>query len=222
MTTASPSTILIVEDHIETATALQSVVKLVFDSATIVIAASLSDGLDRIREQSFDLALVDLGLPDGSGIDLIKVLSSTQNTFIVVTTIFDDDEHLFQSLQSGASGYLLKGHQQGELVSFLRGILTGSPPLSPTIAHAMLAHFRNQPASKATVPVALPPVSLTNRESEVLQLIAKGCQVSEVATLLEIAEGTVSAHVKKIYEKLDVHNRAEATIAAIGLNLVTP
>jgi len=86
----------------------------------------------------------------------------------------------------------------------------------------MLAHFRKQPPSKTTLPIRQPALSLTKRESEVLQLIAKGCRVNEVTTLLEIADGTVSAHVKKIHEKLDVHNRAEATIAAISLNLVSP
>jgi DNA-binding NarL/FixJ family response regulator len=209
--------VLIVEDHEDVATVLQDVVKTAFDSSTIRRVGTLAEGLQAIEEIQFDLALIDLGLPDGSGMDLIKALSTTKKTFTVVTTIFDDNEHLFECLSAGAQGYLLKGHQQDEIVDLLQGILNGRPPLSPSIAQAILGHFHNGMLSRSEKPSIL-----TGRESEILQLIAKGCQVKEVANMLLIANSTVSAHIKKIYQKLDIHNRAEATAAAVNLNLYSP
>jgi DNA-binding NarL/FixJ family response regulator len=209
--------VLIVEDHEDVASVLQDVVKTAFDSTTILWVDSLAEGMEAIKETQFDLALIDLGLPDGSGMDLIRELGTTKQTFVVVTTIFDDNEHLFECLSLGAQGYLLKGHQQAEIVEFLQGILNGKPPLSPSIAQEILKHFHNVTPREDEQSTAL-----TGRESEVLQLIAKGCHVKEVAEMLRIANSTVSAHIKKIYQKLDIHNRAEATAAAVNLNLYNP
>ena len=217
MKMSSMDKVLIVEDHEDAATVLQGVVKTAFDSSTIRRVGTLAEGLEAIKEIQFDLALIDLGLPDGSGMDLIKALSITKKTFTVVTTIFEDSEHLFDCLSAGAQGYLLKGHQQEEIVDLLQGILNGRPPLSPSIAEAILGHFHSSPPSSREKPSVL-----TDRESEILQLIAKGCQVKEVAGMLLIANSTVSAHIKKIYQKLDIHNRAEATAAAVNLNLYSP
>ncbi len=209
--------VLIVEDHPEVACALQQAVKKAFDSTSILQVGSLTAGQQAIKADRFDLALIDLGLPDGSGVELIRELSVSNKTFVVVTTTFDDDEHLFDCLSSGARGYLLKGHQEDEIIEFLQGILNGRPPLSPSIAQAILEHFHNNSPTDSET-----PSKLTCRESEVLKLIAKGCHVKEVAGMLFIADSTVSAHIKKIYQKLDIHNRAEATAAAVSLNLYSP
>lgn len=217
MNVSSVDKVLIVEDHEEVALALQGAVKTAFDSSTIQCAGSLAAARKAVSEMQFDLALVDLGLPDGSGMDLIQELAVSKQTFIVVTTIFDDNEHLFDCLSMGARGYLLKGHQQAEIVEFLQGILDGRPPLSPSIAQAILEHFH-----RVTPRENKQASGLTARELEVLQLIAKGCQVKEVAEMLLIAGSTVCAHIKKIYQKLDIHNRAEATAAAVNLNLIRP
>jgi DNA-binding NarL/FixJ family response regulator len=217
MKMSSVDKVLIVEDHEDVAVVLQGVVKTAFDSSTIRRVGTLAEGLEAIQEIQFDLALIDLGLPDGSGMDLITALSTTKKTFTVVTTIFDDNEHLFDCLSAGAQGYLLKGHQQEEIVDLLQGILNGRPPLSPSIAQSILGHFHSDTQSKSEKPTIL-----TARESEILQLIAKGCRVKEVAEMLLIATSTVSAHIKKIYQKLDIHNRAEATAAAVNLNLYSP
>ena len=209
--------VLIVEDHEDVAIVLQDVVKTALDPSTILRVGTLAEGRQAINEMQFDLGLIDLGLPDGSGKELIKELAISKKTFIVVTTIFDDNEHLFDCLSMGAQGYLLKGHQQEEIVEFLQGILDGRPPLSPSIAQAILQHFH-----RVTPREDKHASSLTDRELEVLQLIAKGCHVKEVAEMLLIASSTVSAHIKKIYQKLDIHNRAEATAAAVNLNLIKP
>lgn len=216
MKISSIDRVLIVEDHEETAKVLQKVVSKCFTSANITCSSNLQEGRSALQKARFDLALIDLGLPDGNGLELIREIADKSPTFIVVTTIFDDEEHLFESLKSGAHGYLLKGHQEDEITDFLRGILDGRPPLSPSIAYAVLKHFRVMKDNKQG------KSNLTERETEVLQLIAKGCHVTEVSEMLEIASSTVSAHVKKIYQKLDIHNRAEATAAAVNLNLYNP
>ncbi|MFT5793071.1 MAG: DNA-binding NarL/FixJ family response regulator [Saprospiraceae bacterium] len=209
--------VLIVEDHGSAAKMLRQIIESVFDSSTIVVAETLAAGMRAISEYDFQLALIDLGLPDGRGVDLIEVLAVSQTTFIVVTTTFDDDEHLFQSLRAGAQGYLLKGQQREALEELFRGILTGAPPLSPSIAMSVLAHFREAPVAAET-----DLEGLTAREIEVLQLIARGCKGSEVASLLAVARSTVASHIKSIYQKLDIHNRAEAAAAAVRLNLYKP
>jgi DNA-binding NarL/FixJ family response regulator len=209
--------VLIVEDHGSAAVVLREIIESVFDSSTIVLAETLAAGMRAISELDFQLALIDLGLPDGRGVDLIEALAVSQTTFIVVTTTFDDDEHLFQSLRAGAQGYLLKGQQREALEELLRGILMGVPPLSPSIATKVLAHFREAPTAVETDLVAL-----TAREIEVLQLIARGFKGTEVARLLAVARSTVASHIKSIYQKLDIHNRAEAAAAAVRLNLYKP
>jgi DNA-binding NarL/FixJ family response regulator len=161
-----------------------------------------------------DLALVDLSLPDGSGIELIKLLNDrAPNTICVVASIYDDDLHLMPALRAGAQGFLLKDQSWEQIAELLRGIAQGRPPLSPAIARRLLAHFRPQTQSYATEP-------LTQRETEVLGIIAKGMTLSETARLLGISSHTVSGYTKEIYRKLNVSSRAEAALTARNIGLV--
>lgn len=161
-----------------------------------------------------DLALVDLGLPDGSGVDLIAELAP-RDTLCIVATVFDDDAHLFPALRAGAQGYVLKDQAQDSLVDLLRGIAAGQPPLSPSIARRLLREFQPAPSSANEV-------ALTPRETDVLRLIAKGLTVPEVSTMLGLARTTTAGYVKDIYRKLCVTTRAEATLEATRRRLVDP
>lgn len=165
-----------------------------------------------------ELALVDLGLPDGDGTRVIEQLTQTHPAcVVVVTTLFADDEHLFPALRAGAQGYLLKDQPEEKLSRALEGILRGEPPLSPAIAQRLLRAF--QPST----PTAESPVeTLTPREREVLVLVSKGCRLPELAERLAISRHTVSDHLKNIYRKLNVNSRAEATLEAARLGLVAP
>jgi DNA-binding NarL/FixJ family response regulator len=161
------------------------------------------------------LALIDLGLPDGSGIELVRRLAERHPSVLpVVATIYDDDAHLFEAIAAGAQGYLLKDEEADQLVSFLKRIERGEPPLSPSIAHRMLAYFRG----------ASPPrkdkAGLTARETETLSLIAKGMTIAEAAARMGLKPQTVASYVKLIYEKLSVSSRAEATLEAVRRGLV--
>lgn len=161
-----------------------------------------------------DIALIDLGLPDGSGVDFIAELRKARpNTLVVVASIYDDDAHVFPALRAGASGYLLKDQPIHIIVQALQGIASGNPPLSPGIARRVLGFFHGP----GTAPTDHP--QLTERETEVLRLIAKGLTRVECARLLGLSTHTVIGYVKDIYRKLDVNSRAEAALAARTMGL---
>ena len=191
----------------------------------------------------FQLILVDLELPDGSGMELLRELATYPATRIV-TTLYSDDEHLFPALQCGADGYLLKEDRFEVLVEELQKIVRGQPPLSPAIARRLLTHFRTgdgagfgnglahanhgqtngHAVSQLTSPSApLAPLDherLTPRESEVLTYLSKGFTIKEIAALMGIKWFTVNDHIKSIYKKLNVSSRAEAAVLASKQGLV--
>lgn len=216
--------VLIVEDHHDAIEVLRDVAASAFSDPTIVTASTLARGLEILKTQIFDMALLDLGLPDGSGIELVKYIGAHHpDSLIVVTTIFDDEEHLFEALRSGACGYLLKGHSPNELQQYLVDAVSGRPALSPKIAQSMLGFFRQSQTEPSEASNQFEPSEpLTKRETEILVLIAKGCGVREVSDLLEISTNTVSHHIKNLYSKLNIHNRAEATAAAVQLKIFVP
>jgi DNA-binding NarL/FixJ family response regulator len=163
------------------------------------------------------LALIDLGLPDGSGLQIIEALKrDVPNCVTVVSTVFDDDAHLFPALRAGAQGYVLKDEPIESLATMLTGIVSGQPPLSPSIARRLLRHF--QPLG--STPTGSNDSELTARETEVLRLIAKGFTVPQVADTLTLTRNTVAGYLKDIYRKLRVSTRAEATLEAARRGLV--
>ena len=219
---SSINSVLIVEDHSEAATVLADVVKENFDNPEVAIAASIDGGMKYLAAKSFDMVLLDIGLPDGSGIDLVRYINiNSEQTISIVTTIFDDEKHLFEALQAGACGYILKGYSAEELSKYLTDAVAGKPPLSPGVAQSVLTYFR-ETSAKPEIIAELDQVDLSERETEILTFIAKGYQVKEVSHLLNISGNTVAFHIKKIYKKLNIHNRAEATAAAVNMNLYNP
>ncbi|MCW5654394.1 response regulator transcription factor [Hydrogenophaga sp.] len=205
---------LILEDHLHAQDWLAQALAESFHGIAITRADTCAQARSHLAHMRPDIALIDLELPDGSGIDIVADLAQTQPACMtVVTTIFDDDEHLFASLRAGARGYLLKDQTVAELVGMLQRIAQGQPPLSPAIARRLLAQFR----STASTP---PPVALSARESEVLAVIAQGHTLPEVAQLLGLSRHTVSGYVKDIYRKLNINSRAEATLEAARRGLI--
>lgn len=203
---------LIVEDLPDTQEWLCRLVAMAFPDATCRRAGSIEAALAALRAEAFDLALVDLGLPDGDGTRVIEALAAqTAPPVIVVATIYDDDRHLFPALQAGAQGYLLKDQPLARLVGHLRGILDGNPPLSPAIARRLLGFFKDPTPGGE---------SLTSREREALGHLAKGMKVAEMAEAMGITRHTASDHVKSVYRKLNVSSRAQATLHAVRMGLV--
>jgi DNA-binding NarL/FixJ family response regulator len=216
--------ILLLEDLPEIRAWLRTLVLQVFPGSNVVEAARVHDALQHVSAASFDLALVDLGLPDGSGVKVVQALRDSQpEAQSVVVTIHDDDDHLFPALQAGAYGYLLKEQPREQLMEHLQRISQGEPPLSPSIARRMISYFSAQAAKPAPYQpepdTLVPNVSLTEREREVLLRVAKGFTLPEIGVQLSLSRHTIADYVKQIYRKLNVSSRAEAALEAQRLGL---
>ena len=221
--------ILLLEDLPEIRAYLRALVIQVFPGSTVVEAARVHDALQQVTQHRFDLAMIDLGLPDGSGVKVVQALRDAQpDAQSVVVTIHDDDDHLFPALQAGAYGYLLKEQPREQLMEHLQRISQGEPPLSPSIARRMISYFSAQArlpsASGGGVPhngpdQLMPNVALTDREREVLLRVAKGYTLPEIGIQLSLSRHTIADYVKQIYRKLNVSSRAEAALEAQRLGL---
>jgi len=209
--------ILLLEDLPEIRTWLKALVLQVFPQAQVSEASRVHDALGLVSAIPFQLALIDLGLPDGSGVDVVSALRESQpEAQSVVVTIHDDDEHLFPALQAGAFGYILKEQPRQLIAEQLQRIGSGEPPLSPSIARRVIAYFAAQEKPQADL---MPHVQLTERESEVLLRVAKGFTLPEIGVQLSLSRHTIADYVKQIYRKLNVSSRAEAALEAQRLGL---
>jgi DNA-binding NarL/FixJ family response regulator len=214
--------ILLLEDLPEIRAWLSNLVQQVFPDCHISEAARVHDALELVSALKFDLALIDLGLPDGSGVDVVKALHDQQaETQSVVVTIHDDDEHLFPALQAGAFGYILKEQPRELITEQLQRISSGEPPLSPSIARRVMAYFaaKSKPQAMSASSLGMPHVTLTERETEVLLRVAKGFTLPEIGVQLTLSRHTIADYVKQIYRKLNVSSRAEAALEAQRMGL---
>ncbi|WP_281784525.1 LuxR C-terminal-related transcriptional regulator [Sinimarinibacterium flocculans] len=161
------------------------------------------------------ILLVDLRLPDGMGTHFIAEAAAwTPRPRIAVISALGDERSVITAIESGADGYVLKDLRETELVPLLESLLRGEAPISPGIARHLLKRFQAAPAATAAAP------QLSVRETEVLELVAKGYANGEIARSLQVSESTVLTHVKHIYGKLDVHSRSQAVFEAAQLGLI--
>lgn len=210
---------LILEDMPESQEMLREVAQTAYPGIRVCCVADVAGALKMLDQFRFDLALIDLSLPDGEGKTVIEAMSARfPESVIVVATIFDDDDHLFPALRAGAQGYLLKDQSPEQLVQQLRGISEGHPPLSPSVARRLLEHFRED---KGTAKAEAPEEALlTPREREVLVQLTRGISIADIGTVMNISRHTVGDHVKNIYRKLNISSRAEAAMQARNMGLV--
>lgn len=213
----------IVEDHPETRARLTRMVNQHEQLQVVAEAENLVEGYKLIHNNTLDVLLVDLGLPDGSGIDLIKEASEqSPTTDIMVVTVFGDERNVIMAIEAGASGYLLKDGSNDYITDAILQLIDGGSPISPNIARHILTRFKAP--QKDPVAEPLPEEeeapSLTPRELDVLKLISKGFRYEEIADILEISYHTVTSHIKQIYRKLAVHSRGEAVFEATRLGIV--
>lgn len=189
------------------------------------VVGEAGDGLEALelaRRTRPDLVLMDIGMPRCNGLEATRLIKTElPEITIVMVTVSDDDADLFEAIKSGAEGYLLKDMSEEEFSRMLTAIAAGEPALSPALAARILDEFARRsrmPAEERREP------DLTEREREVLTLVAEGATNREIAARLVISEHTVSFHVKNILAKLHLKNRAQAVAYAIrtGLVDVTP
>ena len=216
------SNAIIVEDISATRAWLADVLRQAFGGIAVEHAVDLKSARRWLASRSGPaeglVALVDLGLPDGSGLELIGELRDRlPSAWVVVTTVFDDDTHLMHAMASGAHGYLLKDRDAGELVTQLRGLDRGAAPISPAIARRILDQFRVHATFMSAG--ADEGAVLTPRETDVLRLIGRGLTLIEAGRVLGLSSQTVATHVKKIYRKLGIATRAEAALEATRRSL---
>lgn len=181
-------------------------------------ADSLSAARRRLRNKEFDLVLLDLGLPDGDGLQLIdEFRTQPAAPQVLVLTCMRDEAHIVAALAAGAVGYLLKDQMPDDLGKVVLETLSGGSVLSPAIARYMLSQLRMQAATPQSRVVSC---GFTPREREILQMVAHGLSYTQVAAALGISFNTVATHIQHLYRKLDVRSRGEAVATAVQRGLV--
>jgi DNA-binding NarL/FixJ family response regulator len=203
----------IVEDLDEVREGLRQFISLSPEFEVIDTFKTAEEALFDLPKICPDIVIMDISLPGMNGIDCIKqVKSKTPRTQFMMFTVYENDEKVFEALKAGASGYLLKNTGLVHMIESLKELYEGGSPMSSNIARKLVTVFREQ--QKESTPVQV----LSNRENEILQLLAKGLLYKEIADTLAISTGTVRQHIHKIYEKLHVQNRTEAINKAFGNN----
>ncbi|MDP2417475.1 MAG: response regulator transcription factor [Hydrogenophaga sp.] len=170
-----------------------------------------------------DVLLVDLELPDGSGLDLIRFAAQTQQGCeCLVISMFGDDENVLNSVEAGALGYIHKDAAPEDISATILEMKRGASPISPLIARRVLSRFATQVARMplGAIPHPPKPLALTTKEHEVLELIARGFSYAEIARLQGVTVHTVQTHIKNLYSKLSVHSRSEAVFEASRMGLL--
>ena len=176
---------------------------------------SMEDALPRIGTDLPDVVLCDIGLPGMSGIDGMRILKERfPNLLLLMLTIYDDDERIFNALCAGACGYLLKKTPPVKLLEGLREAVDGGSPMSPEVARRVIALFRDiRPPERADY-------ELTPHETRLLKLLVEGHNYKTAALELNVSINTISFHMRHIYEKLQVHSKSEAVAKALRDRLV--
>jgi DNA-binding NarL/FixJ family response regulator len=209
-------TVVVVEDNPSTCEFLVSCINAHPQLALAASFATLASARSWFKRRQADLLLVDLGLPDGSGLTLMReVHQRWPQCDMLVVSMFGDEVNVVASIEAGAVGYVHKDDEAADIAETLLAVKGGASPISPMIARHLLLRMRPSAPEPAAVAVSLSP-----REQEVLQHIARGLAYAEIARLQGVTVHTVQTHIKKLYGKLAVHSRSEAVFEANRLGLL--
>ena len=210
--------VLLVDDQPLFRRALASLVNAQLDMTVVGEAENGQDAADKVRALRPDIVVMDVEMPRANGVEGVRLIRAAGfDTKIVMLTVSEEDDDLFESIKAGANGYLLKNVRPEELFEDLRGVMRGEAPIAPAIAHKLLEALRDggpRPRQVTSAEVA-EGTALTPREAEILGLVANGLSNKEIAARLTITEGTVKNHVHNALEKLHLSNRVQAAAFAV-------
>jgi DNA-binding NarL/FixJ family response regulator len=210
--------VLLVDDQPLFRRALATLISAQFDMTVVGEAENGRDALEKVRAMHPDIVVMDVNMPVASGVDGVNAIRTAGfDTPIVMLTVSEDDDDLFESIKAGANGYLLKNVRPEQLFEDLRGVMRGEAPIAPAVASKLLDALRSGGMPPRGGQAAAPASDsiLTRRESEILQLVASGLSNKEIANELTITEGTVKNHVHNALEKLHLTNRVQAAAYAV-------
>jgi DNA-binding NarL/FixJ family response regulator len=212
--------IIVVDDQVLFRKGLRALLEEEDDFEVVGEADNGREGIDLARASRPDAVLMDVNMPVCNGVEATRLIKAEMpDVKVVMLTISDDDQDLFEAIKAGAQGYLLKDLRPEALFDMVRAVMRGETPISPAIAGKLLKEFRLRPWHE---PSETAGWDLTARELEVLQLVAEGMGNAEIAGRLFIVEGTVKNHLHNILEKLHLENRVQAAAYAIREGLVQP
>jgi DNA-binding NarL/FixJ family response regulator len=186
-------------------------------------AGSVTSGLQALTlmAQAPDLCLIDLGMPDGSGLDVLRAIKAQWDAKVLIFSVFGDQNSVISALEAGADGFVLKDAKDNELIDAMNAALDGGAPISAAAAAHLLHRLRApQPAQAQHLQKPIETYGLTPREIETLELLARGFPQREAARILQLSHHTVAAHVKSIYAKMAVNSRSEAVFEAVQSGLI--
>jgi len=214
--------VLIADDHALFRRGLEMVLRMEGDIEVVGEAADGIEATDRVEQLLPDVVLMDVRMPKRNGIEAcLSIKELVPSTKIVMLTISDEENDLFEAIRAGANGYLLKDIPGEEIAAGVRAVHQGQSLISPSLASALLAEFAQLRRREEQAPNPHVP-TLTDREVEVLKLVARGLVNREIGKVLFISENTVKNHVRNILEKLQLHTRMDAAMFAVRQNIVDP
>ena len=220
MSTEPVISVAMVEDQAGTRERLALALARAPRLALTFAAGTAAEILEWLRDNSVDVLLVDLELPDRSGFEVIAHCRAVSpGTEVMVITMFGDEANMMRAFEAGARGYLLKDGTEDDLAQHVLNLHAGGSPMTPIIARQLLARLTLAPAQAGQAGLR-DTDTMTAREHDILVKLSRGYTYAEVAGLLEIAPSTVQSHVKNIYSKLAVHSKAEAIFEARQLGLL--
>ncbi len=213
MQPARPYSVGVLEDDDDLRAHLTGVIEAAEGLSAAFAAATLAEANAQLENGAPDICLIDIQLPDGSGLNFASRLKAETSAKVLILTVLGDKKSVLQALSTGADGYLLKDTPAPQIEQDIECAIAGDAPISPQAARHLLRSFQqlNPPAAARSNPSA---DRLTDRETEILCLFAKGLSYRETARTLGITHNTVGAHVKAIYSKLNVKSRGEAVFEA--------
>ncbi|MGC4101682.1 response regulator [Ferruginibacter sp.] len=199
-----PIKVAIAEDIDDIRNGLQLIINSTEGYSCDCVCKNGNEAIEKIAQNKPDVVLMDINMPGINGVEAVRILKQQlPATQFLMCTVYEEDEHIFDSLKAGATGYILKKTQPAKLLEAITEIYNGGSPMSSTIARKVMVSFAD---NKVKQPID----DLTEREKEILNQLARGMQYKAIAAQLSLSVETVRTHIRNIYEKLQVHNKQEA------------